>query len=320
MRYARPLILSLLTLSFLAGCGTQVGTTWRHETVSSKAKAAARAAAKATPTPKPSASTTPATPAATASVTYNFVATLRGQALSGFDVQVFDARNGQRFETGATVQAVDAKTGTNGGFQLKVAGIPDGQALRVVAAKGGFAVEAVLTSNMPATQGVVLDETSTALARLAAGPLAASQVLTVASAPVVTQRLVELQLLRPALSAKLAGTVGFEGDVTRADSLSAQSKALRRLVNAAGLTQEVAAYEVELVKAVALKARTEDNRSDLADDPAVLAGLQDFELVGTMLRAAYDGETGAFTLKNGADGSSVDATGNTDTVLRVLKH
>lgn len=320
MRYARSLVLSLLTLSVLAGCGTQTGTTWRHETVAGAKKAAAKAAAKATPKPAASAPATTPSTAPASSTTFSFVATLDGAALPGYAVEVYDARNGQRFETGATVQAVDATTGGNGQFTVKVSGVPAGQALRVVASKSGFAVEAIVTAKTDAAQTVTLDETSTLLARVAAGPLAASQVLLSAEAAPVVNRVNELQLLRQALSAQMNLANGYDKDLNRPEDRGAQSKSVRQLLNAAGLTEEMSEFEAELVAQTAKLAADEAKRSDAVDDADVLAELADVELVGTVLRASYDEDKAAFTLKNSADNSQIDAaTGAIANVLRVVR-
>lgn len=316
MRYARPLILSLLTLSFLAGCGTHTGTTWRHETVSGKAKAAARVAAKATP--KPAASTPATTPTPDAAKTFSFVATMKGAALAGYDVQVFDARNGQRFEAGATLKSADATTGANGGFKIQVSGIPAGQALRVVASKSGFAVEAVLTAGADAAKTVTLDETSTLLARASAGPLAATQVLLAAEAAPVVARVAEYELLRGAIAAELGGSKNLEANLNRPEDRAAQSKAVRLLLAEAGLNDEVSKFQAELLQATAKLAADAENRSDAAQDAEVLAGLKDLELVGTVLKATY--ADGKFSLENTVDHSRIDAaTGALETVLKVVR-
>lgn len=326
MRNARTLLLSLLTLSVLAGCGTTANTTvWRHDTVTAKAKAAAKAAAKATPKPVASASpsatpSTPASPEAT-SATFTLTAKLRGAPVAGYDVQVFDARTGARFETGATLKSVSATTGTDGKFKVEVSAIPEGQALRVVATKGGFAVEALLTPQSAPNVGVTVDEVSSVTSHLSAGLLASSQVLTSAAAKLPVRSVSQFEDLRPTLLAALAKTTGLHTDLTSTGNAAAKARAVRLLVNEAGLLANVGRLQAEGIADLAVLAQTPDNRSVFANDAEVVAGLANVTLGGSVLSATYDATKVTFFLKNTASGDAAvnAATESFEPLLKVLK-
>jgi hypothetical protein len=325
MRNARTLILSLLTLSVLAGCGTTANTTvWRHDTVSAKAKAAAKAAAKASPAP--AASTSPSatpstTPAAPTTATFTLTAKLRGTPVAGYDVQVFDARTGDRFQTGATLKSVDAKTGNDGKFKLAVSQIPEGQGLRVVATKGGFAVETLLTAQSAPNVGVTVDEVSSVTTQLSQGVLSASQVLTGSVAKRPVRGLTSFEDLRPALLAALPKTSGLDNDLASAGDASAKARAVRLLVNEAGLLAKVARLQAEGIAEVAILAQSADNRATAATDPAVVAGLTNLALGGSVLSVTYDSAKATFFLKNTASGGAAinAATDSFEPLLTVLK-
>lgn len=322
MRNARTLLLSLLSLSVLAGCGTAANTTvWRHDTVTARAKAAAKAAAKASPRPVASASPSPSASPVAAGTTFTLTAKLRGNPVAGYDVQVFDARTGARFTPGAALKAVSATTGTDGKFKLEVSGIPEGQALRVVATKGGFAVEALLTAQSAPNVGVTVDEASTATSHLSAGVLVASQALTHTAAKLPVRGVSQFDDLRPTLRSALAQAPELQNDLTTAGDANAKARAVRLLVNQAGLLASVARLQAEGIANLAVLAQSPDNRSVFATDPELVAELTNLTLGGSVLSATYDATKTTFFLKNTASSHAAvnAATESFEPLLKVLK-
>jgi hypothetical protein len=308
-----------LSLSLLAGC-----TAPMVAPAPDAAGPAALAPADTTTAPaaQPVAPAMPA-PAATTATTLTGTASFRGELLSGYAVQVLDAQTGEPVAlkddlAGATGLAVLNKnlvTDAKGQFSLQVVGLTAGQALLVVATKNNVRVEAVVTSNMQslgakgytiaqAGTGFTLTELTTAIAKVARGVLNASQVLTPeAAAPVIAKLATQMGALSAKFETALTSNPNFANELIGAQGADVDA-AVETLVGNAGQLADLTTAIAGLVGDIAKAAKA--GTSPAAAEAAVKARLAKIEFVGTVLAGAF--ANNGFTLTNGVNGKSIDAT------------
>jgi hypothetical protein len=304
-----------LSLSLLAGCASPV-----VPTPTEAGTPAAQAPVEVTPSGQQPVPAAPA-PAAVTPVTLSGKASFRGEALSGYDVTVLDAKTGKAVErkadlAGVTTLAVldkNLKTDASGAFSFQVVGLQPGQALRVQIRQGNGLLETIVTSDLQALgakkmqllqatagDGLSVNELTTAIAKIARGVLTTTQVLSAeAAAPVLAQLATEMA----ALSVKL--DTAFKANPNLANNLVStqgkESEAVNALVSSAGALKDVTQAVARLVSQVAKSSAA----APAAANADVQAALAKVEFIGTVLTGAFSA-TG-FNLTNSATGQSVDA-------------
>jgi hypothetical protein len=312
-----------LSLSLLAGCAAPMVAPAPDATGTTPVTPTGTAAAPAAqPAAQPVAPAMPA-PAAATATTLSGTASFRGELLSGYAVQVLDAQTGEPVAlkddlAGVSSLAVlnrNLVTDAKGQFSLQVVGLSAGQALLVVATKNNVRVEAVVTSNMQslgakgyklaqAGTAFTLTELTTAIAKVARGVLTASQVLTPeAAAPVIAKLATQMSALSAKFETALSANPNFANELITAQGGNGDA-AVKTLVGNAGQLQSLTAAIAGLVGDIATAAKA--GTSPAAAEAAVQAKLAKIDFVGTVLAGAF--ANNGFTLTNGVNGNSIDAT------------
>jgi uncharacterized repeat protein (TIGR04052 family) len=290
----------------------------------------------------------PAAPAvqAPAAIAVQGQVTFRNEAVSGYDLAVYDAVTGQALTPLAPgaqaapgpiqVSLAAPRTGPDGRFALTAYNLKPGTALRVVATPPtrtasfqalvvpvaapaawrlahfgvddeGATVAAIPAPVSPVPMALTITEATTVLTQLARGPLAALKLLAPeAAAPTLNKLHAESLKLADALQAAMATNPHMANYAVTADSDDAVSAAESASIKGLLISANVYAQAATLVAQTLSDVAAAAKTATNLAPGADAAILADLPLVGTSLAATIDAKAGTFKLSNAITGAVLD--------------